>query len=58
MLRDMVKTSEAKSTDMQSPEPAEHLCAKCDGYAENWKPKADELWEKRLEEKPKLRKHA
>lgn len=58
MLRDMVKTSEAKSTDMQSPEPAEHLCAKCDGYAEHWKPKADELWEKRLEEKPKLRKNA
>ncbi len=32
------------STDLQSPESAEHLCAKCDAYAENWKPTADRLW--------------
>ncbi len=44
-LRKMVEQSKAKSTDMQSPETADHLCAKCDSYAENWIPKADELWE-------------
>ena len=44
-LREMVQKSGAHSTDLQSPESAEHLCAKCDAYARNWKPVADELWE-------------
>ncbi len=43
-LRAMVARARAHSTDLQSPESAEHLCAKCDRYAENWKPVADELW--------------
>ena len=43
-LQQMVKESGAKSTDLQSPESAEHLCAKCDHYAEVWKKQADELW--------------
>ena len=43
-LRAMVEKSGAYSTDLQSPETAEHLCAKCDQYAKNWKPVADELW--------------
>lgn len=43
-LRAMVEKSGAHSTDLQSPETAEHLCAKCDQYAKNWKPVADELW--------------
>lgn len=29
---------------LQSPESADHLCAKCDRYAENWKPVADKFW--------------
>lgn len=45
-LREMVACTGAHSTDLQSPESAEHLCAKCDRYAENWKPVAEELWEK------------
>ena len=44
-LREMVEKSGAHSTDLQSPETADHLCAKCDAYAACWKPKADELWE-------------
>lgn len=43
-LREIVRVSGARSTDLQSPESAEHLCAKCDEYARNWKPAADELW--------------
>ena len=43
-LRKMVADSGAKSTDLQSPESVEHLCAKCDAYAEHWKPKAEELF--------------
>ena len=45
-LRKRVDITQAKSTDLQSPESAEHLCAKCDKYAEHWKPVAEELWEK------------
>lgn len=44
-LREMVAKSGACSTDLQSPETAEHLCAKCDKYAQHWKPVADKLWE-------------
>ena len=43
-LREMVKKSGARSTDLQSPESADHLCDKCRSYAENWKPTADALW--------------
>jgi len=46
-LREIVKKSEARSTDMQSPESADHLCSKCDSYASCWTPKAEELWEAR-----------
>lgn len=43
-LRQMVKESGAHSTDYQSPEDVDDLCNKTTPYAENWKPKADELW--------------
>lgn len=43
-LAAMVKRSGAKSTDLQSPESAEHLCNKCKAYAAQWKPTADKLW--------------
>ena len=44
-LREMIEKTGAHSTDLQSPESVEHLCAKCDVYAKNWKPTADSLWE-------------
>lgn len=43
-LRAMVEMTGAHSTDLQSPETAEHLCSKCDQYAKNWQPVADKLW--------------
>ena len=43
-LRAIVKATGAHSTDMESEETVEHLCAKCDNYAKEWAPKADELW--------------
>ncbi|MBR4742658.1 MAG: radical SAM protein [Oscillospiraceae bacterium] len=43
-LRKMVAYTGAASTDPQSPETAEHLCSKCDRYAECWKPEAERLW--------------
>ena len=50
-LREMVAKTQAHSTDLQSPESVEHLCAKCDRYAENWKPVSEKLWEERKAEK-------
>lgn len=43
-LRNMVKSSEARSTDMQSPENIDDLYGKCKPYADRWVSKADELW--------------
>ncbi len=45
-LRGIIEKTKAKSTDLQSPESAEHLCVKCDKYARCWKSVADELWNK------------
>lgn len=43
----LVRETGAKSTDPQSPESVEHLCAKCKAYAEHWTPRAEKLWEER-----------
>lgn len=43
-LVEMVRAAKAHSTDLQSPESAEHLCDKTKEYAENWSPVADEIW--------------
>ncbi len=45
ILPKMVEASQAHSTDLEAPESAEHLCAKCQLYAANWKKEADKLWE-------------
>ena len=43
-LQAMVEKSGAHSTDLQSPESAEHLCGKCSQYAKKWQPVAEKLW--------------
>ncbi len=45
-LVQIVNESGAHSTDVQSEEAVEHLCGKCEMYSKEWKPEADELWEK------------
>ena len=44
LLQKMVNETGAHSTDLESPESVEHLCAKCKEYASNWQPDADEIW--------------
>ena len=44
-LKEMVHRTHAKSTDLQSSESVDHLCDKCQSYAKNWQPIADELWQ-------------
>ena len=43
-LRQLVKDTNAVNTDYQDPESVDHLCDKCETYAANWQPVADELW--------------
>lgn len=45
ILPKMVRESGAKSTDYESPEEADKLSERCQPYADNWKPQAEELWE-------------
>ena len=51
-LVDIVNKTGAKSTNLHCPESAEELCAKCVHYAENWAPKAKEIWEEKERFKP------
>ncbi len=50
-LQEMVEKSGAHSTDLESPESAEHLCEKCSEYARNWAPAAERLWQCSCREK-------
>lgn len=43
-LQEIVNETNAKSTDLESPETVEHLCEKCKVYAKKWEPCATELW--------------
>lgn len=50
-LQEIVKKTGAHSTDLVSAEDVSDLCGKCIEYAENWKPRAEKLWEARQAEK-------
>lgn len=50
--------TDAHSTDPMSPETAEHLCSKCDGYAACWTPVAEQLWRGSPDEAKYLAKQA
>ncbi len=45
ILRNMVKQTGAKSTDLVSRESVDELCAKCYDFSKAWKPVAEELWQ-------------
>ncbi len=44
IIKELVNKTNAKSTDLESPESVEHLCEKCETYAANWAPEADKIW--------------
>ena len=46
ILQRIVAEAGARSTDLEAPETAEHLCAKCKDYAACWQPVAEEVWQK------------
>lgn len=43
-LRQIVAETGARSTDLEAPESADHLCDKCVAYAEQWQESADRVW--------------
>ena len=43
-LRKIIEETGAKSSDLIRQESADELCSKCDEYAKNWKPVAEEVW--------------
>ena len=44
ILQQIIKETGARSTDLEAPESAEHLCSKCVEYAKKWAPVADQVW--------------
>ncbi len=52
LLRKMVKETGAHGTNAESDETVEHLCSKCDNYAKEWAPVADEIWESQVHKRP------
>ena len=44
LLRRMVKETGAHQTNDESAESVDELCSKCDRYAKEWEPVADEVW--------------
>ena len=51
-LVDIVNKPGAKSTNLNGPESAEALCAKCEHYAKEWAPAAKRIWEEKERFKP------
>ena len=52
-LRDIISRTGAKSTNLEGEESAESLCCKCDKFAAEWAPKAEELWRTTKHPNPK-----
>ena len=44
LLRKIVHSTNARSTDLESIEEVDHLCDKCKQYAQNWEGTASEIW--------------
>lgn len=52
-LRDICNRTGAKSTNLIREETAEMLCSKCDRFAKEWAPRAEEIWKSNKHPNPK-----
>lgn len=52
ILRKMIDKTGASSTDLIEKESADHLCSKCDRFAKEWAPVAEEIWNSTTHPKP------
>ena len=58
ILQKIVHKTNAKSTDLESPEEVEHLCSKCTQYAADWAKEADEIWGQKEHRKSNYQNYA
>jgi hypothetical protein len=54
----MVKRTNAVSTNLESPESVEHLCGKCEDYAERWRTEAENIWNQSQHKPAKYQNYA
>lgn len=54
-IAEMVKNSEAKSTEFIDPENVDDLCNKTINYGLTWAKRAETLWEENMENKRKAK---
>lgn len=54
-IAEMVKNSEAKSTEFIDPENVDDLCNKTINYGLTWAKRAETLWEENIENKRKAK---
>ena len=52
LLRQIVETTGAHQTNLESPESVDHLCEKCDAYSKEWAPVADKIWAEQSHKRP------
>lgn len=52
-LRSIIRRTGAKSTNLIEEETAEMLCSKCDKFAREWAPRAEEIWNSTSHPNPK-----
>ena len=45
ILRELIKSTGAQSTDLIEKETADELCSKCDDFSKAWAPVAKDLWD-------------
>lgn len=57
LLQQMVHETGAHSTDLESPEPVEHLCGKCTQYAADWAKEAEQIWDSKPHKAPKYQNY-
>jgi MoaA/NifB/PqqE/SkfB family radical SAM enzyme len=58
LLKQMVKRTNAVSTNLESPESVEHLCGKCEEYAEKWGTEAENIWNRSQHKPAKYQNYA
>jgi hypothetical protein len=58
LLKQMVKRTNAVSTNLESPESVEHLCGKCEEYAEKWGTEAENIWSRSQHKPAKYQNYA
>lgn len=52
-LRSIIERTGAKSTNLECEETAEMLCSKCDKFAKEWAPRAEQIWNTHKHPNPK-----